>query len=241
MFRFVQLSQILLLCGVLPAAVSFGSDKADGKSDRSESFVPGSESYRASFDLGVPRRFATRYLRESRALEIKVIPAKASEFDASSFYDTRFIHRVLVRENRGEVTLSIQLKNAPVAWYVGHQSNPWRIVLDIWRTEPSLARSIEEEWDWQEDASGQSRTLNESALVSVSKVPTQSGAKSREIDLPDNSDYSKSDSQVVEQPLVEESGQPSQSPFQRIEPVVAVNMKQALDTERSLNRQPAGH
>ena len=63
MFRFAMLSQFVLLCGVLPAAVSFGSVKADGKSDRSNHFVPGADSYRASFDLGMPRRFATRFLK----------------------------------------------------------------------------------------------------------------------------------------------------------------------------------
>lgn len=237
MFRFAMLSQFVLLCGVLPAAVSFGSVKADGKSDRSNHFVPGADSYRASFDLGMPRRFATRFLKSSRTLEIKVMPASAAEFDASRFYDTRYIHRVLVKENRGEVTLSVQLKNAPVAWYVGHQSNPWRIVLDIWRTEPAQAKGIEEEWAWQEDASSQGHSTESSAPSSVAQIEPALTSQPREIDLPDNSAMMRSVPAPVEQPRADHSGRKVQAPLPRIEPIVAINTKQASEAERRLNNQ----
>lgn len=240
MFRFARLSQFVLLCGVLPAAVSFGSEKADGKSDRSVHFTPGADSYRASFNLGVPRRFATRYLSESRTLEIKVVPGNAAEFDASRFYDTRYIHRVLVRESRGEVTLSVQLKNAPVAWYVGHQSNPWRIVLDIWRTEPKQAHSIEEEWAWQEDANGLGHSAQSPAAISVPDIQSSVYSKAAEIDLPDNSNQEKPISGPSERQragVIVSNGEP---PFPRVESVLTINTKQASDLERKLNSLPSG-
>ncbi|NBO38622.1 hypothetical protein EBU99_08570 [bacterium] len=147
-------SQILLLGVLVPAATAFGGGKSDGKNRLSEHFVPGKDSYRASFDLQVARRFATRYLRDSRALEVRVSPARASEFDVSRFYDTRYIHRVVVEEKNNEVVLSFQLKNAPVSWLVTHQENPWRLMVDIWRTEPVEPRNFEQEWEWQDDANG---------------------------------------------------------------------------------------
>ena len=78
--RTKKYSQILLLGALVPAAMAFGGGKTDGNSSSPEQFIPGKDSYRASFELQVPRRFATRYLRESRSLELRISPARASEF-----------------------------------------------------------------------------------------------------------------------------------------------------------------
>lgn len=239
-FRLRRVSQIFLICGLLPAAVSFGSDKAGGKSVHPEKFIPGTDSFRASFDLGVPRRFATRYLRETRTLEIKVVPASASEFDATRFYDTRYIHRVLVKESRGEVVLSVQLKNGPVAWYVGHQSNPWRIVLDIWRTEPAQRKGLDEEWAWQEDARGEATHSNKSVVPApVSGLFTSASAPT-EIDLPDDSVVAKPS--VKSLPTVQVAGAPvgRASDFPRIEPLSERSSKQVADLERRAATEAAG-
>jgi len=177
--------QVLLLGALVPAAIAFGAGNPDGKSRTAEQFVPGKDSYRASFELSVPRRFATRYLKDTRSLEIRVSPAKADEFDVTRYYDTRYIHRVLVEVKNNDVVLSLQLKNAPVSWYVTHQDSPWRIVVDIWKTEPTAPRNVEQEWAWQDDASGKTR---EPAQVTVSPVksPQPSTVRPVEIDLPDD-------------------------------------------------------
>lgn len=177
-------SRILLLGVFVPTATAFGAGISTGKERSVEQFVPGKDSYRASFALDVPRRFATRYLRDTRALELRVSPARASEFDVSRFYDTRFIHRAVVEEKNGDVILSFQLKNAPVAWLVTHQDNPWRIVMDIWRTEPFEPRSLEQEWSWQEDASGNSQSASTSASALREPKDNLSPVKPVEIDLP---------------------------------------------------------
>lgn len=111
-------------------------------------------------------------------------PARASEFDVSRFYDTRYIHRVVVEETNGDVILSFQLKNAPLAWLVTPQENPWRLVVDIWKTEPIEPRSFEQEWKWQDDATGRVKELTDAQ----SPQPVNSRpqvVRQVEIDLPD--------------------------------------------------------
>jgi tetratricopeptide (TPR) repeat protein len=177
--------QILLLGALVPAAIAFGAGNPDGNSRSAEQFVPGKDSYRASFELSVPRRFATRYLKDTRSLEIRISPAKSEEFDVTRYYDTRFIHRVLVEEKNNDVVLSFQLKNAPVSWYVTHQDNPWRIVVDIWKTEPTAPRNLEREWAWQDDASGKTREPQQGAVSPVKSVQAAT-VRPVEIDLPDD-------------------------------------------------------
>jgi hypothetical protein len=178
-----RFSRFLLLGLIVPAANAFGGGTADGKNRLPEQFVAGKDSYRAAFELGAARRFATRYLKETRSLEIRVSPARASEFDVSRFYDTRFIHRVVVEEKNGDVVLSFQLKNAPVAWLVTHQEGPWRLVVDIWRTEPAEPRTLDQEWKWQDDASGKSQDAAKTARESSAETfPVV--VKPVEIDLP---------------------------------------------------------
>jgi hypothetical protein len=179
-------SQILLMGFLVPSALALGAGKQDGKTVSAGQFVPGKESYRASFELDAPRRFATRYLSDTRSLEIRVSPARADEFDVSRYYDSRFIHRVVVEEKNNDVTLSFQLKNAPVAWFVGHQDNPWRIVVDIWRTEPFVAKSLEQEWAWQDDNSGTPLDSAPAKPVAEAKQSSANAVRPVEIDLPDD-------------------------------------------------------
>lgn len=178
-----RFSRFLLLGLIVPAANAFGGGTADGKNRQPEQFVAGKDSYRAAFELGAARRFATRYLKETRSLEIRVSPARASEFDVSRYYDTRFIHRVVVEEKNGDVVLSFQLKNAPVAWLVTHQESPWRLVVDIWRTEPAEPRTLDQEWKWQDDASGKAQDVSKNSKeFGAESLPVV--VKPVEIDLP---------------------------------------------------------
>lgn len=116
------------------------------------------DSFRLTFALGSQRRFATRFNKETRTLELRVSPAKASEFDSSAYYDNRYVRRVLVQEKGGDVILSLQLKNTQAGWVVATKESPWRIVLDIWRTGPVPKQSLSEAWDWQEDTHSQKRS-----------------------------------------------------------------------------------
>ncbi|MEN9529996.1 MAG: hypothetical protein RI932_1869 [Pseudomonadota bacterium] len=221
--------QILLLGALVPAAIAFGAGNLDGNSRTTEQFVPGKDSYRASFELSVPRRFATRYLKDSRSLEIRISPAKAEEFDVTRFYDTRFIHRVLVEEKNNDVVLSLQLKNAPVSWYVTHQDNPWRIVVDIWKTEPTAPRNVEQEWSWQDDASGKTRENAQGGAGGIKPVQPVRPAAVRpvEIDLADDgiamvlpkSTSSKPDSTANIRPSL--AALPNQTRSARLEPLVS--------------------
>lgn len=173
----------MLVGCLVPTANAFGAGNSDGKIRSSEPFAAGKDSYRASFDLEVPRRYATRYLKDSRSLEIRVSPARAAEFDVSRYYDSRYIHRVVVEEKNGDVILSFQLKNAPLAWVVAHQDGPWRLMVDVWKTEPVEPRSIDQEWKWQDDASGRVRDTA-SASASLSAPATAPAVRPVEIDLP---------------------------------------------------------
>jgi Tfp pilus assembly protein PilV len=174
--------RILLLGSLMPTAISFGAGNTGGKNPSAEPFAAGKDSYRASFDLNVPRRYATRYLKDSRSLEIRVSPARSSEFDVSRYYDSRYIHRVVVEEKNGDVILSFQLKNAPLAWVVAHQDSPWRLVLDVWQTQPVEPRSIDQEWKWQDDATGKVKETADSSQQG-SSLSSSSAVRPIEIDL----------------------------------------------------------
>lgn len=120
------------------------------KENKLNSTSIGEDSYRMVLELNQPRRFATRFNKETRTLQVKVIPATATEFNASSFYDTRYVKRVVIHEDKSEVVLDIQLKNFPIGWVVATQSKPWRIIIDFWRTEIEN-KNLEADWNWQPD------------------------------------------------------------------------------------------
>lgn len=106
------------------------------------------DSYRLTLDLGTPRRYATRFDKETRTLQIRIIPARAEELKNVSFYDSRYVKRIIVQEKESEVTLNIQLKNFPMSWVIATQEEPWRIIVDFWRTSVEQL-SLNEQWDWQ--------------------------------------------------------------------------------------------
>ncbi|KAB8031897.1 tetratricopeptide repeat protein [Fluviispira multicolorata] len=116
----------------------------------SPTFLAGEDSYRMIFELGEPRRYATRFINETRTLQLRVIPARAEEFNSTSFYDTRFVKRVNIKEDKSEVIINIQLKNLPIGWVVATQNKPWRILIDFWKTEPEN-KNLEADWNWQPD------------------------------------------------------------------------------------------
>ena len=238
--RTKKYSQILLLGALVPAAMAFGGGKTDGNSSSPEQFIPGKDSYRASFELQVPRRFATRYLRESRSLEVRISPARASEFDVSRYYDTRFIHRAMVEEKNNEVVLSFQLKNAPVAWFVAHQENPWRIVVDIWRTEPTEPKSLEQEWAWQDDASGRSRDLASAQIPSPAKSVAQVGIKPVEIDLPDDVIPTKLPAATISQGALAASAENVGSKLVRLEALSPITPEALVALERRAGADVGG-
>ena len=129
------------------------------------------DSFRLSLNLGSPRRFATRFLKHNRTFQLRIFPATAKEVSDSQFYDTRFVKRVLVEEQNGEVTLSLQLKNTKMGWLATTQEDPWRIVLDFWSLDAKNAKSLAEEWNWQSGESSQSNSgatvADEAALHSL--------------------------------------------------------------------------
>ena len=147
---------------------SFDSNAQGIKKEKNvPSYIVGEDSYRMVFELNEPRRFATRFNKETRTLQIRVIPARASEFNASSFYDTRYVKRVVIHEDKSEVILDIQLKNIPVGWVIATQNKPWRIIVDFWRTEPE-EKDLEADWNWQPDyIEGMSKEQNKDGLPAM--------------------------------------------------------------------------
>lgn len=114
------------------------------------------ESFRLTLPLGTPRRYATRFLKPTRTLQIRVTPARADEFKGTEFFDTRYVRRVVVEERGGEVVLSLQLRNLAMGWLVSSKDSPWRLIVDVWRAGPVRKETLAEQWDWQDDASGPS-------------------------------------------------------------------------------------
>ncbi len=128
------------------------------------------DSYRLILDLRTPRRFATRFDKETRTLQVRIIPAKAEEIKNSSFYDTRYIQRIVLQEKESEVILNIQLKNFPIGWVIATQKDPWRILIDFWRTEKEKI-SLNEQWDWQSNyISGFAGEKNSDGLPSTGNI-----------------------------------------------------------------------
>ncbi|WP_338637136.1 hypothetical protein [Spirobacillus cienkowskii] len=158
---------------------SYAQNLNSKKEKNSKTIQVGEDSYRMVFELNEPRRYATRFIKETRTLQLKIIPARAKEFDASSYYDTRYVKRVIIQEDKSEVTLNIQLKNIPVGWVVATQSKPWRIILDFWRTEPE-EKNLQADWNWQPDyIDGMSDYFEQEALPAAmvnSSTPTAGSA-----------------------------------------------------------------
>lgn len=102
---------------------------------------------RMNFVLGTPRRYGVRFDAKTRALEIRVTPARADEFEPAAFYDGRLVHRVITQERGGEVYLTIQLRNAKLEWLVTHQESPWRLIVDVWGQEKT-AKENHMPWVW---------------------------------------------------------------------------------------------
>ncbi len=104
-------------------------------------------STRMSFVLATPRRYAVRFDRANRSLEIRIAPARLEEFESGAFYDGRIVHRFVSRERNNEVFLTIQLKNSDLQWVVTHQDNPWRLLVDVWG-DVSDPMSLPRPWSW---------------------------------------------------------------------------------------------
>lgn len=134
------------------------------------------DSYRLTLDLGTPRRYATRFDKETRTLQIKIIPARSEEVKNSSFYDTRYVQRVVVQEKNSEVILNLQLKNFPISWLVATMQNPWRIIVDLWRTEDTKL-SLNDQWNWQPDIlTGFAGENRNDALPAITPMESKSQA-----------------------------------------------------------------
>ena len=178
----------ILACVVMfKALASVGQSTGEAQADNSFS-----ESYRVSFTLKEPRRYATRYLSKTRELQIKIIPAREEEFDSSKYYDTRFIHRVNVLERNNEVTLTFQLKNFDLNYLVTRQKAPWRLLVDIWpknKVEKNLAKN---EWTWQGDlyTNAQKRHEDRETLKSSSLIEETGHAKALSVILGDKTQKS---------------------------------------------------
>ncbi|WGL59191.1 hypothetical protein QEJ31_11730 [Pigmentibacter sp. JX0631] len=131
-------------------AISYAQNSKLKKESEKKVTNVGEDSYRLVFELNDPRRYATRYDKLTRTLQIKIIPARANEFNSTAFYDTRFVKRILIKEEKSEVIISIQLKNMPIGWVIATQNKPWRILIDFWRTELE-EKDLEADWNWQPD------------------------------------------------------------------------------------------
>lgn len=175
MKRHLQNSTVLSCCFLMSAFLiaATPSQKVSSQSQNNERFLPGAESYRVSFELQTARRYATRYIKETRTLQIRVVPARAKEFDASQHYDNQYVNRVVIEEQNSDVIINLQLKNAPLGWMVTSQNNPWRLLVDIWRTEPFVADNLDTAWNWQTEVdSSEGHSANVTASPKLEgKVP----------------------------------------------------------------------
>lgn len=145
-----------LLSTALFSAGSFCFAKtASANLNNVPSFIPGEDSYRLTFEFGSARRYATRYLEDKRVLQIRVTPAKVSEFDSSRFYDTKYVQRVVLEQDKEDVIVNLQLKNVPIAWIIAEQKEPWRLVVDMFKTESPFSPDANAGWAWQNDAASQ--------------------------------------------------------------------------------------
>jgi hypothetical protein len=135
-------------------ALALAYGRVAPKSDKHPAEQPGQEAqsnYRVSLTIGSPRKYATRYIIDKRALEVRIHPAKASEFTNTEHYDSRYIHRLIIREHADEVVLSFQLKNNDIEWLVTHKEQPWRIIIDFWESAPKSASfdpAADTTWNW---------------------------------------------------------------------------------------------
>ena len=175
------------------------------------------DSFRYIADLGTPRRFATRYIKETRTIEMKIIPARAEEFDGSRYFDTKYIQRVVIKEQLGEVTMSFQLKDLSLGWSLVAIENPWRLVLDVFETDEE-ADSLDQQrgWSWNQNHNTVRRVPGVAGEKSINQVPQASVKPIQEVDVT---------SEAVPQVAIEQKSSTgdvtSERPrlFGRIEPV----------------------
>jgi tetratricopeptide (TPR) repeat protein len=179
-------------------------------------------NFRLSFELKTPRRFASRFQKATRTLEVRVTPAQAKEFESSTYYDTRFVHRLVIREEAGEVILGLQLKNESMGWLVTYQENPWRLVVDIWRTNAAPQRSLEEQWQWQGD--------------NVGEHLSQKNTKSREVDIPMTTEMGSANAPASNHPVkpvaIPAAQKPPSAAYGRLEELVAQSNTRIEELQR---------
>ena len=156
---------IILAAGL---ATHLGSSYANQAAEPLNQSAKQSESFRLGFALSSPRKYASRFLDQTRTLQIRITPARAEEFQDTQFYDGRFIHRVLVKEVDGEVFLNLQLKNRDLNWIVTNQESPWRIVIDIWQNG-EMAQKSQPDWNWNGYLSHEPQNRNKGALATSSQ------------------------------------------------------------------------
>ncbi len=188
---------------------------------------PAEDSFRLSLVLGSPRRYATRFDKATRTLQIRVTPSRAAEFEDARAFDTRYVRRVVVEEKSGGVVLSLQLRNMPLGWLVTTMDSPWRLIVDVWRSGPVRKETLEEQWDWQEQSSGRpgtsTSTIGSERSTASSNgdavdVPAveEIGAKSVPLILPPPSEGSSvtgADSSAVGESLAAGRGAPPDAGF----------------------------
>jgi len=154
------------------------------------------DSYRVDFSFTEPRKYAARFIEETRTLQIKVIPALPEEFEDSQYYDPRFIRRVILDSKPGEVIVNLQLKDiSSLGWMVATQQEPWRIVVDIWKADGEAQPTLQEEWDWNpnelQSSTAQSRTNNASFGLAPTQLPVAEGTPKNRMTRRSAADLSK--------------------------------------------------
>ncbi len=171
----------------------------------------GEDSYRLVFELNEPRRYATRFDKATRTLQIRVIPARANEFNTTAFYDTRFVKRVVIKEDKSEVIINIQLKNMPIGWVVATQNKPWRILIDFWRTEIE-ERDLEADWNWQPDyIEGISKETIQDSLVVTTANKNPSGTKPLVSEVIEKNAVTENEKKEIKQEKIVPSASPAAS------------------------------
>jgi hypothetical protein len=207
-FTFFFILVFFVACGVWCRVLVYSQEKEVKKEKKLLNFNVGEDSYRLIFELGDPRGYSTRFIQETRTLQLRVSSARAEEFASTAHYDTRFVKRILILEEKSEVIVSIQLKNIPIAWVVATQDKPWRILIDFWRTETE-PRELETEWNWQPDyvngfinfslAEGSFLTKNYQEIFQDQKVATSGKNLNKQILNKDDKIYSENKNTLKEE------------------------------------------
>lgn len=149
-----RLTLLALIATLLPSPHSYAATQSKTTEvEQNNSGQPynfeNDSSFRLSFVFGTPRRYASRYLAASRILQLRVTPARSEEFQPAEYYDGRFVHRVIIKESKGEVFIDLQLKNLPTDWVITHQESPWRILVDLSHKAGADSRTKAQNPDWE--------------------------------------------------------------------------------------------